>query len=91
MRPALILALTFALAGPVAADCLTASSGAKCVTAAATEAGTEGAIRFLKAPVRPAPFGVGDILPDGYSILLNTDYYGLPPATDGWRCCCRPR
>lgn len=28
---------------------------------------------------------VGDVVPRGrYSIILNADYYGLPPVSDGW-------
>jgi hypothetical protein len=34
----------------------------------------------------PTPLAtVGDILPRGeYSLILNADYYGLPPVSDGW-------
>jgi hypothetical protein len=34
----------------------------------------------------PTPLAaVGDILPRGeYSVILNADYYGLPPASEGW-------
>ena len=29
--------------------------------------------------------GVGELLPRGeYSIILNAEYYGLPPVSDGW-------
>ena len=29
--------------------------------------------------------GVGEVLPRGeYSLILNADYYGLPPVSDGW-------
>ncbi len=34
----------------------------------------------------PTPLAeVGDILPRGqYSLILNAEYYGLPPVSDGW-------
>jgi hypothetical protein len=29
--------------------------------------------------------GVGEVVPRGeYSVILNGDYYGLPPVSDGW-------
>ncbi len=39
-------------------------------------------------PARPRAqvFAPGEVLPRGrYMRLLNSEYYGLPPATDGWR------
>ncbi len=68
------------------ADCSTALAGARC-------------IRVIDPPSRPALTEVamssssavaplvheGDVLPRGqYSVILNADYYGLPPASDGW-------
>ena len=34
----------------------------------------------------PTPLAdVGDVLPRGeYSLILNAEYYGLPPVSDGW-------
>ncbi len=88
--PAAALALaaaTLVLPAAAVAECRTASTGARCV-------------RVLDAPARPAQVaeaaltsgsaatplvGVGDVLPRGtYSIILNADYYGLPPVSDGW-------
>ncbi|TNC73362.1 hypothetical protein [Rubellimicrobium roseum] len=93
MAPRLPVA-AFALAAtaflcPIAAEaqCRTASTGARCV-------------RVLDVPARPMDVSnvamtsastatpltrVGDVLPRGeYSIILNADYYGLPPVSDGW-------
>jgi hypothetical protein len=69
------------------AECSTAAAGARC-------------IRVIEPPPRPimltevamsnasavAPLvHAGDVLPRGrYSVILNGDYYGLPPASDGW-------
>jgi hypothetical protein len=55
----------------------------------ASGAGCDGPVvegaRFLKpAKVTAKPYDVGDILPDDYQMLMNTRYYGLPPARDGW-------
>ena len=38
----------------------------------------------VSAP-RPAPVNIGDVLERGkYSMLMNSRYYGLPSARDGW-------
>lgn len=84
---ALALAVTsFAFPLPALAACSTADSGARCVRA----------LPNLDVPVRPdqvlrsasAPstlVDVGEVVPRGeYSIILNADYYGLPPVSDGW-------
>lgn len=84
---ALALAVTsFAVPLPALAACSTADSGARCVRA----------LPNLDVPVRPdqvlrsasAPstlVDVGEVVPRGeYSIILNADYYGLPPVSDGW-------
>jgi hypothetical protein len=42
-----------------------------------------GAMSSGSAPT--AQVDVGAVLPRGeYSIILNADYYGLPPVSDGW-------
>lgn len=86
---ALALAATISLV-PLAASaaCSTADSGARCIRAQ-----PEGV--DLDVPARPATMssasapttlvGVGEVVPRGeYSIILNADYYGLPPVSDGW-------
>jgi hypothetical protein len=62
------------------AECSTAASGARCVS---VPAAAEGVMSSASAPTPVV--GVGDVLERGaYSILLNADYYGLPPVSDGW-------
>lgn len=88
---ALALAVTSSLF-PVAARaaCSTADTGARCIRS----------LPGLDVPVRPdhivqaamssasapsAAVDVGGVVPRGeYSIILNADYYGLPPVSDGW-------
>lgn len=61
-----------AMTGTAAAQsCDMSNTGAKCI--AAVSAGTAAP---LVAP--------GDTLPPRYYVLLNTEYFGLPPASDGW-------
>jgi hypothetical protein len=40
----------------------------------------------LSSASEPTPLvQVGDVLPRGeYSLILNADYYGLPPVAEGW-------
>ncbi len=40
----------------------------------------------LSSASAPSPSAaVGDVLPRGaYSLILNAEYYGLPPVADGW-------
>jgi len=64
----------------VDAQCLTANTGAGCSSA-----------RIIVAPpspvdrLGPSPVEIGTILDRGtYNIVMNTRYYGLPPARDGW-------
>ena len=62
-----------------ALSCSIQTSGAKCATAKAPPA-------YAAAEVAKAPTGFqpGDILPKGkYFMLLNSQSYGLPPASDG--------
>ncbi len=41
---------------------------------------------MMSSASTPEPLvAVGEVLPRGeYSIILNADYYGLPPVSDGW-------
>ena len=78
----------FVAAAPGAshAECSTASTGAGCVTAGSD--GGERAEVGRRVPVRKTSpsFAPGDVLPPGrYYRLLNSEYYGLPPAEDAWR------
>jgi hypothetical protein len=42
--------------------------------------------RFIRVPVRPPAFAVGDAFPvREHSILMNPDRYGLPPVDGSWR------
>ena len=71
----LILATTALIlsAASASADlCTTAATGAGCVVAVASTA--------------PVPLvAIGQTLERGeYSILMNAEYYGLPPVHDGW-------
>ena len=72
----------------VSAACSTVDSGARCVRALPETFD-------LDVPTRPAAMssastpspevGIGEVVPRGeYSIILNADYYGLPPVSDGW-------
>jgi hypothetical protein len=73
MSPRFVCILMALAAAPAAwADCSTAGSGARCLTVDTTTSVTT--------------FAPGDELPAGqYFVLLNTEYYGLPPAEAGWR------
>ncbi len=82
-----LAAMPFLCSTPALAACSTASAGARC-------------IRVIEPLARPAqvvdagmsstsaatPLAqVGEVLPQGqYSVILNAEYYGLPPASDGW-------
>jgi hypothetical protein len=42
--------------------------------------------RFIRMPVRPPAFAVGDAFPVAeYNILMNPARYGLPPVDGAWR------
>jgi hypothetical protein len=75
-----LAAATLCWPGPSMAGCSTADAGARCVSVPARGEGT------LSGASAPTPaVKVGDVLDRGaYSILLNADYYGLPPVSDGW-------
>lgn len=78
--PAAALALA-ALSLPfTAAACSTATTGARCIAVAPTAE----PVALTTAPAAPV-IEVGQQLARGrYSILLNAEYYGLPPVSDGW-------
>ena len=80
------LALSAAAASAAPADdrsCPTASTGASC--GGALGSGEGGAKRILVAP-DPPRIAPGDVLPRGrYSLLLNSEYYGLPRSDGSWR------
>lgn len=84
LRQAAALALaaaTLFAPAPTLAGCSTSGSGARCVIAPAGAG--PGVMSSASAPTRSV--AVGDVLERGaYSILLNADYYGLPPVSDGW-------
>jgi hypothetical protein len=60
--------------------CATAGTGAGCVVAPPPAAAA------MSAGSAPTPaLNVGAVLGRGeHSILLNAEYYGLPPVSDGW-------
>jgi hypothetical protein len=90
---ALVLAATTSLF-PIAAtaECAMADAGARCISVA-PGSGFEVPVRpghvaeaaMSSASAPSALVEVGQVLPRGeYSVILNGDYYGLPPAADGW-------
>lgn len=90
--PAAALALaatSFVFPMAASAACSTAGSGALCIrlideVPARPDSVTEQAMTSSTSTPTPA-VGVGEVLPRGeYSIILNADYYGLPPVSDGW-------
>ncbi len=71
------------------ANCRTESTGARCIRVldAAPEQtfATEPAGAMSSGSAPSGLVDVGDVLPRGeFSIILNADYYGLPPVSDGW-------
>lgn len=87
MTSRLLTALVAALSlGPVAASagCLTAGTGAGCVEAREPSGSILQAALTGGSATTPA-VRAGAVLERGrYSIVLNADYYGLPPVQDGW-------
>jgi len=87
---ALALAATnmfFPLAASAA--CSTAESGARCIRVlqeAPSRPAAQVDASMTSSASTPTPLvGEGEVLPRGeYSIILNADYYGLPPVSDGW-------
>ena len=83
--PIAALAVTAAMS-PLHAACSTASTGAGCVTAGSDESARSEVGRRVPARKTAPAFAPGDVLPPGrYYRLLNSEYYGLPPAEDDWR------
>jgi len=70
------------------AECRTAQAGARCLLAMAPPSRPADLVEAgaMSNASAPSPLmGVGDVVPRGeYSIILNADYYGLPPVSDGW-------
>lgn len=65
--------------------CSTANTGARCITVAAQPAAEVQPTVLRSASVATPLVDVGEVLPRGrYNIILNADYYGLPPVRDGW-------
>lgn len=86
---ALALAAIPALVPALAqAECRTADAGARCVRAIAPPPRPSHLVEAnaMSNASAPTPLvNVGDVVPRGeYSVILNADYYGLPPVSDGW-------
>jgi len=85
LAPAVALLVIPALAQ---AGCSTAAAGARCIKIiepAAQLATVVEAATMTSASAATPLVDVGDVLPRGrYSVILNADYYGLSPASDGW-------
>ena len=91
---ALLLAATTSLF-PFAAQagCATAAAGARCIQVlpaddVAIPARPDGVVQAAAMSSASTPSSlvdVGEVVPRGeYSVILNNDYYGLPPVSDGW-------
>jgi hypothetical protein len=82
MLRAVILAL--AINGP-----LPAVAGCASLVASMCPAGDQAetlTARFIRMPVKPPAFAVGDPFPvAAHSILMNPARYGLPPVDGAWR------
>ena len=83
--PALLVAaaLLLAAATQAGAACSMNVSGAKCVDSVGLNS-TEKSSHFTKVEQKPLPVEIGEALPYDYMLLLNSEYFGLPPAQDGW-------
>ncbi|WP_210527562.1 hypothetical protein [Rubellimicrobium arenae] len=87
--PALALAAAVLLCpSAVLSACSTEATGAGCVRVLETPLNRapllEASTRSSGSAAGPS-VAVGEVLPRGrYSIILNADYYGLPPVSDGW-------
>ena len=88
------LVLTLALVAAVPTAGLGCASGARCVTVTPFKSATDGSrdcasgTRCITVPQSepdPSPFLVGESLePGSYSVVGNTDQYGLERPRDGW-------
>jgi hypothetical protein len=66
------------------AECSTAAAGARCIRLVEPPTGPAEPVLSSASATTPL-VEIGDVLPRGeYSMILNSDYYGLPPAGDGW-------
>jgi hypothetical protein len=86
---ALALAASFVLMPAFAhAECRTSAAGARCVRVidpSLRPAEVLRAAALTSSSAATPSVHIGDVLPRGaYSVILNADYYGLPPASDGW-------
>lgn len=92
---ALALAATISLFPlAVSAECATADAGARCLSVLPDTIGLEvpsrpegfGEVEARSSASTPSALvDVGAVVPRGeYSIIINADYYGLPPVSDGW-------
>ena len=70
------------------AECSTADAGARCIRAIAPPSRPTHLVEASAMSNASAPsplMSVGAVVPRGeYSIILNAEYYGLPPVSDGW-------
>jgi hypothetical protein len=91
---ALALAATTSLFPLTAqAECATADAGARCIRVLPSDVShvpsrpdhVLEAVAMSSASAPTALVDVGEVVPRGeYSVILNGDYYGLPPVGDGW-------
>ena len=75
------------LSVPAWAACSTATTGARCirVTPSVTSSVPTPETAMTSSSAATPLVDVGQVVPRGeYSIILNADYYGLPPVSDGW-------
>ena len=80
-----LAATSFVMPTLAEAQCSTATAGARCIRVMAEPPVRPGAEVMSNASAATPLFTTGDMLPRGeYSMILNADYYGLPPAGDGW-------
>ncbi len=87
-RAALAALALAASASAAAADCRIQIAGSKCETVAEDARFEQVTLRAGNLP-RHAPPGalavpVGEPLPYDYMMLINSEYFGLPPVSDGW-------
>ncbi|MBS8228567.1 hypothetical protein [Vannielia litorea] len=73
----LAAAATMASVQSANATCRIQASGAKCETTALFQQASPGSSPLL-------PVAIGEPLPWDYMVLLNSEYFGLPPVEDGW-------
>ncbi len=73
----LLYILIVSVSTPAIAQCRMAAAGAACSTPPVH--------KIIAPPPRPAPVEIGAIIPRGkYSMVMDAQWYGLPPAQDGW-------